>query len=606
MLTPAFTIVDLLAAYRQGLSLDAHIRSVWEALMRLGTAPQGDTALLYIATWEQVEAQLRGLHAVQKNNLPLYGIPFAVKDNIDVAGWPTTAACPSFAYQAKETATVVQQLQAAGAILLAKTNLDQFATGLVGTRSPYGPVPNPFDPDYISGGSSSGSASVVSRGLVCFSLGTDTAGSGRVPAGFCNLIGTKPTPGMISTEGVLPACKTLDCVSIFTLTVEDASRVLHVAETYPEQRQKEPSYHPAPLSVRLEMDTSIRVGIPDTPILNTPGYRDAYRASVVRAESLGWTVVPVDMTPLHQIAALLYEGPWVAERYSILKPLLDRAAPDVDPTVAAVVTKANTFSALDVFESRYRLAQLALDAQKILAAVDLLFLPTAPELPTLERLRQEPIAANSILGTYTNFVNLLGWCALALPSGFTADGLPFGVTLVAPGGHDQALMGCGLTWQQASSLPLGCHLQRGNPQSPESLTLPTPQNSLPIAMVGAHLQGMPLHWQVRQAGARLRARGQTAPRYALFALEGTSPAKPGLRRVTQGGKYIEVEVYDFPMASVGTFLAQVPHPLGLGNIELSDGTWVKGFICEPLAFETAKDITSYGGWRAFTRSTISA
>lgn len=606
MLSRSFTIVDLLAAYRQGLPVDAHIRSLWEGLMQRGTAPAGDTALLYIASWEQVAIQLRTLEGQQGSSLPLYGIPFAVKDNIDVAGWPTTAACPSFAYQAKETATVVRQLQAAGAILLAKTNLDQFATGLVGTRSPYGPVPNPFDPDYISGGSSSGSASIVSRGLVCFALGTDTAGSGRVPAGFCNLVGTKPTPGILSTEGVIPACKTLDCVSIFTLTVEDAQHVLHVAETQPEQREREPSYHAAPRSNRLEIDAPVRIGIPETPILNTPDYRDAYRTAVTRAESLGWRVVSIDMTPLHDIAALLYEGPWVAERYSIVKPLLDRAAPDLDPTVAAIVTKANRFSALDVFESRYRLAQLAVEAQKIFAAVDLLFLPTAPELPTLEQLRQEPIAANSILGTYTNFVNLLGWCGLALPSGFTPGGLPFGVTLVAPGGHDQALMGCGLLWQQASTLPLGHHLQPGYPQSPPPLTCPAPHNSLAIAMVGAHLQGMPLHWQVRQAGARLRSRGQTAPQYTLFALDGTTPAKPGLKRVAHGGSYIEVEVYDFPMATVGPFLAQIPHPLGLGNIELSDGTWVKGFICEPLALETATDITRYGGWRAFTRSTMAA
>jgi len=602
MITKAFTIRDLLAAYKQGLSPVDHIRSAWEELTKLGTAPHGDKALIYIPTWEQVESQLHALKGSEAGDLPLYGVPFAIKDNIDVANWPTTAACPSYAYQAHKTATVVAQLQAAGAILLAKTNLDQFATGLVGTRSPYGAVPNPFVPDYISGGSSSGSASIVSRGLVCFSLGTDTAGSGRIPAGFCNLVGLKPTPGLISTEGVLPACRTIDCVSIFALTVQDASLVFQIAETHPETRRLEPSFHELRNRHRLEIPAPVRVGIPDSPILNTPGYRASYREALERAQAMGWHLIPVDMTLLHKIASFLYDGPWVAERYSVIKPLLDRAAHDLDPTVATIVSKAKAYSAVDTFEAHYSVQGLAVEAEKIFSSIDLLLLPTAPELPTLEKLRAEPITANATLGTYTNFVNLLGWSALAIPSGFTEGKLPFGMTLVAPGGHDQALIGCALQWQAVAKLPLGHHLQDPVDQNIAMMDRPIAQNCLPIAMVGAHLEGMPLHWQVRQAGARLRAKCQTSSHYKLFALGGTSQGKPGLQRAREGGQAIDVEVYEFPMASVGAFLAQIPHPLGLGNIELSDGTWIKGFICESIALESAKDITNFGGWRSFTES----
>lgn len=606
MMKTPYTIAELHNAYNQGLSARSHIRLLWEGLQSLGVAPQGDPALLYLPDWAEVEAQLQRIEGQPIASLPLYGIPFAIKDNIDVAGWPTTAACPSFKREATSTATVVKQLQAAGAILLAKTNLDQFATGLVGTRSPYGAVPNPFDREFISGGSSSGSASVVSRGLVCFALGTDTAGSGRIPAGFCNLVGTKPTPGLISTEGVLPACKTLDCVSIFTLTVHDAAIVLRIAETDTQTRLHEPSFHNLPAQRRLAFSSPLRVAVPKTPVLTSEDYQQSYAEALQHARSLGWALVPKDLQPLHEIAALLYDGPWVAERFSILKPLLERGADDIDPAVRAVVTKASQFTALDAFESRYALQALSVAAQDILSDVDALFLPTAPQHPTIAQLQEAPVAANAALGIYTNFVNLLGWSALALPACFTPTGLPFGITLVAPAGHDQALLQVGLTWQSSHTLPLGQRLAAQLPFIDTARPLPTPSDTVPIAMVGAHLEGFPLHWQVQQAGARLRARCQTAPHYALYALKNTQPPKPGLRRVDTEGHAIEVEVYDFPVSSIGSFLAQIPFPLGLGNIELFDGTWVKGFICEPIALQSAEDITRFGGWRAFTRSTMTA
>lgn len=599
------TISALQSAYSAGLSVREYIHHLWLGLSELGVAPLGDPAIIYIPRWEQIEAQLARIEAQDCAGLPLLGVPFAIKDNIDVGGWPTTAACPSYRYIAEETATVVQQLQAAGAILLAKTNLDQFATGLVGTRSPYGAVPNPFNPDYVSGGSSSGSASLVSRGLVCFSLGTDTAGSGRIPAGFCNLVGTKPTPGLVSTQGVVPACRTLDVVSVFTLTVEDAAKVLDVAAAPEAVRQREPQFHPHQPAPRFAFRSPLRIGIPTTPVLNTEVYRKAYAEALETAKSLGWHITPIDMSPLDEIAALLYEGPWVAERYSVMKPLLDAERIDLDPTVSEVVRKGAAFSAHQAFEAQYRLRELAVSADKLFAEVDLLFLPTAPEHPSLRRLEQEPIAANSVLGTYTNFVNLLGLSALALPAAFTTDGLPFGITMVAAGGHDYALLATGHEWMSAIQCPIGRHLDVAPAQTPESQIPWVPSGqSISIAMVGAHLEGMPLHWQVQDAGARLVARCKTAPHYSLYALRQTTPPKPGLRRVESGGSSIAVEVYDFPLSSVGDFLAQIPHPLGIGSLELSDGSWVKGFICEPIGLADAVDITQFGGWRAYTESAL--
>ena len=598
------TITGLLSAYAAGLSVQSHIRERWERLSALGVGPEGDAAIIFIPGWEQVQAQLDRLAGTSPESLPLYGVPFAIKDNIDVDGWPTTAACPSYRYVPQHTATVVAQLQAAGAILLAKTNLDQFATGLVGTRSPYGAVPNPFHPDYISGGSSSGSASLVSRGLVSFALGTDTAGSGRIPAGFCNLVGTKPTPGLVSTQGVLPACKTLDVVSFFTLTVPDAALVLRAAQAPEATRRQEPQFHSAPAAPRLAMPTRLRIGVPMAPILTSDDYQQAYAAALTKAESLGWHITPIDMTPLHETAALLYDGPWVAERYSVIRPLLEEKRPDLDPSVSAIVSKGAQFSAQQAFEAEYRLRDLAVLAAQIFSDIDLLFLPTAPELPSLQQIREAPITANSALGAYTNFVNLLGWSALALPASFTVQGLPFGITLVAPGGHDYALLGVGHDWQRAAQCPVGRYLEDAavDDTSSSGLAWLPPSGTIPIAMVGAHLKGMPLHWQVEQAGARLRASCQTAAHYALYALRQTAPPKPGLRRIASGGASISVEVYDFPLASVGAFLAQIPHPLGLGNIELSDGGWVKGFICEPVALDDAMEITHFGGWRSFVAS----
>jgi allophanate hydrolase len=527
--------------------------------------------------------------------LPLLGMPFGVKDNIDAAGLPTTAACKGFATEpATRHATAVQRLVDAGAIPLGKTNLDQFATGLVGTRSPYGAVPNSFEPERVSGGSSSGSAYVVAMGQVPFALGTDTAGSGRVPAGFNNLVGLKPTPGRVGTGGVLPACRSLDCVSVLSLTVDDAALVMSLIEG-PDPRDIYSRF--APGASRFK--PVLRVGIPAQPVFSgDAGYREAFALAAAQLQSMGHKVVPLDFSPLHATAELLYGGPWVAERHAVVQTLLERDPQAFDPSVRRIVERAREFSATDAFRGLYTLRAAQADASSFWQQADLLMVPTAPGHPSMADVAADPLGANAQLGTYTNFVNLLGWCALALPAGFTTRGLPFGVTFIAPGNADAALARFGADWQARLDLPLGTFGRRGR-TSPELKHAPASAPTLAIAVVGAHLSGLPLNPQLTERGASLRTVTTTAAQYRLFALPGTSPPKPGLKRVASGGAPIAVEVWDLPLAEVGSFLALVPAPLGLGSLTLADGSSVHGFVCEGLALEGAQDITHFGGWRAF-------
>jgi allophanate hydrolase len=568
-----------------------------ERLRRLREANERarDPAWICLASAEQLEAQLDTLARRSPQSCPLYGAPFAVKDNIDVAGWTTTAACPDFAYVATRTARVVELLFQAGAVLLGKTNLDQFATGLVGTRSPYGWVPNAFSPAHISGGSSSGSASVVARGLVAFALGTDTAGSGRVPAGFNNLFGVKPTPGIVSNAGVVPACRTLDCVSLLTLTAADAGIVFPVVSSPGAPGAAEPVFS-LPAQRRFGLPEHLQVGVPRTPFFASDAYRGLFEASCSHLENLQCSVGTFDLAPFSEVASLLYEGPWTAERYAVAGSLIDRGAPGLDPVVAEVIRTGRTYSAVDAFNALYRLRELEAQTRSVWDAFDVLMVPTAPGLPTYAEVRAAPIQRNSELGTYTNFVNLLELAAVAVPAGFTEDGLPFGVTFIAPGGSDWALLELAARWQRSQGLPLGARLRPM--QADDALITSTPPASIPLAVAGAHLQGMPLHHQLTEGGARLRSSTRTAARYRLYALNGTHPPKPALVR-TDGGAAIAVEVYDMPAEAVGSLLAEIPPPLGLGSVELKDGTWVKGFICEPGAITDARDITAFGGWRAY-------
>lgn len=528
------------------------------------------------------------------SQLPLYGVPFAIKDNIDAAGWLTTAACPEFAYTAEKDATVVAKLRAAGAILIGKTNLDQFATGLVGTRSPYGAVPNSFDPAYVSGGSSSGSASVVARGLVPFALGTDTAGSGRVPAGFNNIVGLKPTKGWLSTTGLVPACRTLDCISVFALTVTDAQVVANIAGGYDAQdaysRQN-------PNSAKVGMPAQPRLAVPAAPeFCGDTQNQVVFEQALLQLRELGAELVEIDFSPFQQLAEQLYFGSWVAER----SVAVEGVNPDhINPVVRGIVANGHQYSACDAYRAEYIRAELSRAINDALAGFDALVVPTSPTIRTLAEMAAEPVLFNSQFGTYTNFTNLADLSALAVPAGFRDDGLPAGITLLAPAWHDQALAALGQRWQQALALPLGA-TGRALPV-PTASTTPPP-GCVRVAVVGAHLTGMPLNFQLATRDAVLVEQTTSSADYRLYALPGTVPPKPGLSRVAADGAPIIVELWDVPQARFGEFVAEIPPPLGIGNLQLADGRWVKGFICEPYALEGARDITSFGGWRAFIAS----
>jgi len=520
-----------------------------------------------------------------------------VKDNIDVAGLPTTAACPVFAYDPERDATVVARLRAAGAIIIGKTNLDQFATGLNGSRSPYGVPRNALRADLVPGGSSSGSASAVAAGIVPVALGTDTAGSGRVPAGLQNLVGLKPSLGLVSTAGVVPACRTLDCVSVFALTVEDAWAVLSVAAG---PDAGDPWSRALPLGRPGAVPPKLRIAVPRPEDLDVAGDAAAaasFAAAVERAKALGAEIVPLDMAPFYEIARLLYDGPWVAERYLTIRDLLAKDPEAILPVIRQVVAGRSLPDAAETFAARYRVAELALVAKAAMKGIDALMVPTAPRPVTLAEMAADPIGANSLLGRYTNFVNLLDLCALAIPASLAADGTAAGVTLIAPAGHDAVLAGIGQALHAAAGLPLGA---TGLPH-PAATSAPVraAPDAIEIAVVGAHLSGMPLNRELTdRGGSFLRATTTTAD-YRLFALPGGPPARPGLIRVGTGGAAIVLEVWSLPPEGFGRFVAGIPSPLGIGTLALADGTTVKGFLCETIATEGARDVTEFGGWRAF-------
>lgn len=557
-----------------------------------------DNAWISIATVEQIEQQIQFLNELTKEaeslakQFPLYGVPFAVKDNIDVAGFVTTAACKALTTVAAQDAETVRLLKQAGAIVVGKTNLDQFATGLVGTRSPYGAVANTFNSKYVSGGSSSGSASVVARGFVPFALGTDTAGSGRVPAAFNNIVGLKPTKGRFSNRGLLPACKSLDCISIFALTVVDADLVANVLEAYDpldSYSRKHPKNVPAHFSSKLKF------AIPEK--LNFFGDEQAektFQQTVQLLESLNAEITKIDFSDFEQLAAQLYQGSWVAERTAAVEDLLKTNPDAFDPTVLEIIKNGEKYSAVDAYNAEYLKQDLARKIQQRLADYDALIVPTAPTIYTIEQLQQNPIEYNAHLGTYTNFTNLADLSALALPAGFRADHLPFGITLIAPAWHDAALVHFGKAWQNYLALKLGAL----DKTLPLSSATPISQHHIRVAVVGAHLTGMPLNFQLTTRDAVHIETTTTSKNYALYALNGTVPPKPGLAR-QQDGQSIIVELWDIPTARFGEFVAEIPTPLGMGNVELEDGRWVKGFICEPYGIDDAENISHFGGWRAY-------
>ena len=588
------TIADIVAAHRAGTVTPA--QTVARAYQRI--RDHNDPAI-FISLRDEKDALAEAEAFANKDpaQLPLYGVPVAVKDNIDVAGLATTAACPAFAYSPAHDAAVVARLRAAGAIVIGKTNLDQFATGLVGVRSPYGIPNNPMRGDLIPGGSSSGSAVAVSAGLVPLALGTDTAGSGRVPAMLNNIVGLKPSLGLISTSGVVPACRTLDCVSIFAQTTDDAMTALQAVAgldtTDPYSRDR-------PLGQLAGFPAGLKLGVPRNGQLIFFGDKtseQAYADALKRWTSLGATLTEFDLEPFYETARLLYEGPWIAERYLVIRDLLASAPEAIHPVTREITLSGARISAADAFAALYRLQALKRVAERTFADLDALVLPTAPTAYSTAQVLANPIELNSRLGTYTNFVNLLDLCGLALPAAMRADDTPFGITLLAPGGQDALLASIGRVFHADTKLRLGA----GCTPMPALATLPasTTGDEIAIAVVGAHLSGMALNGELLALGGRLLKAATTAPDYQLYALD-TTPAKPGMLRVASGkGSSIELEVWALPAAAFGNFVAAIPPPLSIGTVRLADGSGVKGFIVEPADIAEARDISSFGGWRAF-------
>jgi allophanate hydrolase len=548
---------------------------------------------------DELFAIAQRLEAEGPTGKPLYGIPFAIKDNIDLAGHPTTAACPAFAYQARHSAHVVERLTSAGAMPIGKTNLDQFATGLSGTRSPYGAPSCALRQGYISGGSSSGSAVAVAAGLVSFSLGTDTAGSGRVPAAFNNVLGLKPTRGLISTRGVVPACRSLDCVSIFALTSSDALTVLDVMTGFdaadPFSRQ------PPPNLDKLSLDIAgCRFGVPRAKDLDFFGNGEGERlfSAMLRSiEVRGGTLVEIDFTPFLEAARLLYHGPWLAERYVAIQDFFDRQPDAVHPTTRQIIEGGTKPSAAESFKGYYRLKEL----QRVIAALwrsmDVLMTPTAGRQYSINEMIADPIRLNNALGYYTNYVNLLDLAAIAVPAGLQPDGLAFGITLLAPAWRDVVLCELADVLHRAQDLPLGATAHKVA-TTPELTKRTSRAEVMHLAVCGAHMSGLPLNHQLAERGGRLVRSCRTAPHYQLFALPGGPPLRPGLIR-REPGASIALEIWELPIATLGGFLAGIPPPLTIGNVEIEDGAPVKGFLCEAHATAEARDVTEFGGWRQY-------
>ncbi len=593
------TIRGLLSAYQQRLLTPEH---VIEHLLNQCDRYADHNIWISRLSREQIQPYLDKLANHSPATLPLYGIPFAIKDNIDLQGIPTTAACPAFAYTPKQSAFVVQQLIDAGAIPVGKTNLDQFATGLVGTRSPnpWGPCKNAFNKDYISGGSSSGSAVAVALGLVSFALGTDTAGSGRVPAAFNNLIGVKPTRGLLSNTGVVPACRSLDCVSIFALTTDDANAVLSVTASYDadddyarcnsfDNNQRHYGSAATPLTIAVPKPGQLT-------FFGSASAQQLFFDSINKLKEMGARIHEIDFSPFLDAARLLYEGPWVAERYAAIEKLIHDQPESLLPEIRTIIGGAAGNSAVDCFKAEYQLQHYRKLAENILAKVDCIVTPTAGAIYTIKQVQADPIKLNSNLGYYTNFMNRLDCAAVAAPAGFLTNGCPFGITFFGPAMADRKLLSIANMWQQHLRLSPGALGQSLPPTQASEIAF---NNSTPVVVCGAHLKGLPLNWQLTERGATFREPTQTAAKYRMYVLPGGSPQRPGLIRDELNGAAIEAEIWEVPKDQFGSFVANIPSPLGIGKVELKDGRWLPGFICEAYSVNNAREITGFQSWRKY-------
>ncbi len=563
-------------------------------------------AWITILSESDLDQYINGLTDKSPATHPLYGIPFAIKDNIDLAGMPTTAACPAYSYTPETSAPVVQLLIEAGAIPMGKTNLDQFATGLVGTRSPFGEGINTFQPDYISGGSSAGSAIATALGQVSFALGTDTAGSGRVPAVFNNLIGHKPTKGLLSTRGVVPACRSLDCVSLFTLNAEDAAKVWDVVAIYDDQDPYARKNRPHNLSRYFAPETdTFTFGIPehlaaesDESVGNHHEIETLFFDSIKALEALGGTAVPLPFDDFLAAARLLYEGQWVAERWVATQ---DVKPEDMLPVIEQIIKPADSLLAADLFKAQYKLQALKKRCDALVEQVDFIVAPTTPAIYTREQVAHDPIGLNAKLGTYTNFMNLLDYAATAVPTGMTQVGVPWGVTLFSTPHSDIQLLSYAALLHQ--------HCMKTQGATPHSIVktkhaiqltnsgIACHAKTIDVVVCGAHLSGQPLNWQLTERGATHIASPRSAPCYELYAL--SDGKRPAMVRNEAANSPIEVEVWRMPSEHFGSFVAGIPAPLGIGKVELEDGRWLSGFICENGGIKDAKNISHYGGWRAW-------
>ena len=586
------SIYSLHQAYRQGIHTPS---SVVEYILELSQTFSDNPIWIHLLTKEEIQSYLDTIKHKGIAELPLYGIPFAIKDNIDLAGIPTTAACAEYSYTPSESAFVVQQFINAGAIPIGKTNLDQFATGLVGTRSPYGAVKNAFNPDYISGGSSSGSAVATALGLVSFALGTDTAGSGRVPAALNNLIGLKPSRGLWSNRGVVPACRTLDCVTVFSLNPDDAETVHKVAAKYD---PKDAYSRHATKTIKAK--ASFTFGVPKKENLQFFGNNDVealFQQAVNEFQAIGGEVKEIDLQPFLDAAKLLYEGPWVAERYAAIEDFIKTSVDKLYPTTRAIIEPAIKATAVDAFKYQYKLQKYKRLCDDILSGVDFIVTPTAGTTYTIEQVNNDPIKLNSNLGYYTNFMNLLDYAAIAVPAKLQHDGLPCGITLFSLVFSDLALLDYAKTYCKQLDLTMGNIPFKWQPKKVEAQSK---NDIVSIIVCGAHMSGLPLNYQLTKRDGKLLSKTTTAKKYRLYALP--DGKRPGMIRDEENGASIEVEVWSLPIENYGSFVAGIPAPLGIGCVELMDGNVEQGFVCESYAINNAKEITAHGGWRHYLQN----
>ncbi len=595
------TIKSLRDAYKNGSLTPAELI---ETILSKSNEYDDHNIWIRRLSLEEIKPYLDRLATYTVDELPLYGVPFAIKDNIDLAGIETTAACTDFAYTPEKSAFVVEQLINAGAIPIGKTNMDQFATGLVGTRSPepWGACKNAFDKQYISGGSSSGSAVAVSLGLASFSLGTDTAGSGRVPASFNNLVGLKPSKGLLSMSGVVPACRSLDCVSIFALTTDDANEVLEQAAVYDVDDQ-----YARPVS----FDNNYRqYGLPDTSFsfavpredqlkfFGNDAASELFQQTAKEMQSLGGKKIELDFSVFLQAAILLYEGPWVAERYVAIEELITTHPEQLLPVIKTIIGSAEDKKATDAFKAEYKMQNYRVQAKEILRQFDFLLTPTTGTIYTIDEVNADPIKLNSNLGYYTNFMNLLDCTAVAVPAGYLDNGLPWGVSLVSTCMTDRKLLSYANRWQQFKQMSPG---KTGNSLDKTDAKEIQFSSMIELVVCGAHLDGLPLNWQLKERGATLVEKTFSTEKYRMYVIAGAIE-RPGMVRDEDNGHALEIEVWKISPSEFGSFVAAIPGPLGIGKVEVSDGRWLPGFICESFAVDATKDITDLGGWRNYLSS----